>query len=262
MAPPPSRSGDVSPMTGSGLPLAMWTMPRMPNANAVQPMTWRPAGPLWTGSRITRHPASTMTRGTSHPILPTEPVTMLRISSIRPPGISNQTAAATMNATPKRKRPTPSRRCSGSRSRALRPMPRAPAPTAWAMPSQTAVTARNTVWKARATGPGPLRTARGGGRRTGFLPADRPRFFEGFRALRARVLEPPRPFPAEVLLDRDVDVLLLRAPGGEDVRVAMVSNLGHSHTSHTHHTVRVARQQERTRVAENRIPAVLDLGSG
>ena len=46
----------------------------------------------------------------------------------------------------------------------------------------------------------------------------------GFRALRDRVLEPPllgafvRDDPDE---DLDVDVLLLRDPGGEDVRVAM-----------------------------------------
>jgi hypothetical protein len=45
------------------------------------------------------------------------------------------------------------------------------------------------------------------------------------------VLEPFRP----LLLDRDEDVLLLRDPGGEDVRVAMVINLGHSHTSHRDH---------------------------
>jgi hypothetical protein len=41
-----------------------------------------------------------------------------------------------------------------------------------------------------------------------------------FRALRDRVLELPRP----LLLDLDVDVLLLREPGGEDVRVAMRPN--------------------------------------
>ena len=79
-----------------------------------------------------------------------------------------------------------------------------------------------------------MRTARGGTRRAVFLAGVRPRV--GFRALRDRVLEPLRPLPAELLRDREVDVLLLREPGGEDVRVAMVSNLGHSHTSHTHHT--------------------------
>ena len=41
--------------------------------------------------------------------------------------------------------------------------------------------------------------------------------------------------PRVVLAVRVEDVLLLRDPGGEDVRVAMVMNLGQSHTSHLHH---------------------------
>jgi hypothetical protein len=32
------------------------------------------------------------------------------------------------------------------------------------------------------------------------------------------------------------DVLLLREPGGEDVRVAMLRNLCHRHSRHTDHT--------------------------
>ena len=60
----------------------------------------------------------------------------------------------------------------------------------------------------------------------------------GFRlawlpVLRDRVLEPARD---EVLLG----VLLLRDPGGEDVRVAMLRTLGDRHTCHRDHTVRVA----------------------
>jgi len=54
----------------------------------------------------------------------------------------------------------------------------------------------------------------------------------GVRVLRDREPEPPRDLPD----DRDEDVLLLRDPGGEDVRVAMVRRLGHGHTSHTDHT--------------------------
>jgi hypothetical protein len=39
-----------------------------------------------------------------------------------------------------------------------------------------------------------------------------------------------------VLRDRVLeDMLLLRDPGGEDVRVAMVSTLGVGHFRHTHH---------------------------
>jgi hypothetical protein len=36
--------------------------------------------------------------------------------------------------------------------------------------------------------------------------------------------------------DREEDVLLLRDPGGEDVRVAMLRRLCQSHTSHRDHT--------------------------
>jgi hypothetical protein len=38
-----------------------------------------------------------------------------------------------------------------------------------------------------------------------------------------------------------VDAALLREPGGEDVRVAMVRNLGQRHSSHTDHTRRAPR---------------------
>jgi len=71
-----------------------------------------------------------------------------------------------------------------------------------------------------------LRTARGAGRAARERD-DAERLFTGrfflvvlvgrFRALRVRVLEPARP----LLLDLDDDVLVLREPGGEDVRVAM-----------------------------------------
>ena len=49
--------------------------------------------------------------------------------------------------------------------------------------------------------------------------------------LRDRVLEPLRP----VLRVPVVDVLLLRDPGGEDVRVAMVPNVIDRHTCHRDH---------------------------
>jgi len=90
------------------------------------------------------------------------------------------------------------------------------------------------VRKKRATGPVPLRTARGAGRReAGRLV---PRFDDVERAVDRdcdrdrelldlvgdfrpldRELEPPR----VLLLLPDEDVLLLREPVGEDVRVAM-----------------------------------------
>jgi hypothetical protein len=53
------------------------------------------------------------------------------------------------------------------------------------------------------------------------------------RVLRDRVLELPR-----LVLEPDEDVLLLRDPGGEDVRVAMVMSLGDRHTSLMRYTPR------------------------
>ena len=105
------------------------------------------------------------------------------------------------------------------------------------MPSHTADTPRHSAPKARETGPAPLRTARGSGREDA-LDRLRP-FAELLRGagrllvLRDRVLEPffDRAAALPVL-----DVLELRDPGGEDVRVAMVGTLRPRHTSHMDHT--------------------------
>src|SRR5262249_46431677 len=104
-------------------------------------------------------------------------------------------------------------------SRAPWPMLRASEPIPWATASQRAATPRNSAAKSVATGPRPLRTARGAGRFCALLPRA-----AGLRAvrevdrlvvpaLRARLLGARPPF--------EEDVLLLRDPGGEDVRVAM-----------------------------------------
>src|SRR5690349_19278640 len=137
-----------------------------------------------------------------------------------PPGSCHHTAAATTMARPKRNRPTPSRRCSGSRSRADCPIERATAPTACATPSHTAATPRPTRAKVRETGPCPLRTARGAGRALERLrPFADERGAGRLLVLRDRVLEP-------LVVRFDPDVLELRDPGGEDVRVAMVRPYG------------------------------------
>src|SRR5690348_2374593 len=125
-------------------------------------------------------------------------------------------------------------------------MLRASAPSALASPSHSAVSTWPSAVKARATGPGPLRTARGAGRfaeelrlfeevvllREELLEPDLLR--EVLPVLRDRVLEPLRP----VLRAPVVDVLLLRDPGGEDVRVAMVINVIDRHTCHRDHRMR------------------------
>ena len=98
-------------------------MPSSPRPSALQPTTCRPAGPLRIGSRRLRQPTTSSISGTSQPTLPTEPVTATRTAPMTGPPSWNQTAAAQMTDSAKMKRPTPSRRCSGSRSRAPWPMP-------------------------------------------------------------------------------------------------------------------------------------------
>jgi len=46
-------------------------------------------------------------------------------------------------------------------------------------------------------------------------------------------------------------VFRLLEPGGEDVRVAMVSNVGHRHSCHTHHTGACCSQPSQ----DNRMPS-------
>jgi hypothetical protein len=74
----------------------------------------------------------------------------------------------------------------------------------------------------RATGPGPLRTARGAGRALELvrLVLGRVRL-EVLRDREVELLELVFGFDFDVE-DLDEDVLLLRDPGGEDVRVAML----------------------------------------
>ena len=118
----------------------MCTMPSTPKSRAVQPTTWRPAGPLRSGSRRLRQATKQRSSGTNQATRPTEPATTARTTSPTPPGSCHQTAAATTTARPTRNSPAPSRRCSGSRSPAVWPMRRTPPPTAWATPSQAATT--------------------------------------------------------------------------------------------------------------------------
>ena len=76
---------------------------------------------------------------------------------------------------------------------------------------------RPTVPTVRETGPRPLRTARGAGR----LLLDRGRLDAVRRDREVELFDFGLAFDF-VVEDRDEDVLLLRDPGGEDVRVAML----------------------------------------
>jgi hypothetical protein len=79
---------------------------------------------------------------------------------------------------------------------------------------------------ARSTGPGPLRTARGAGRRAEVF------FAAGFLLVVLRERELVVFFAPE----REEELVLLRDPGGEDVRVAMTPNLGDRPTCLRDHT--------------------------
>ena len=109
--------------------------PRRPSA--AQPTTWRPAGPLCSGSRRLRQPTTTQ-RSAAPASRPCrrEPVTTTRTAPISGPPSCHQTAAAETTARPNMSSPTPSRRCSGSRSRAPWPMPRATAPSRGRRPAR------------------------------------------------------------------------------------------------------------------------------
>ena len=233
--------GSVSPLTGCGLPLAMCTMPSTPKAQrgpADRP-GGRP-GRCGRGRAGCASRRSTSTSGTNQPTLPTEPATMVRVTSMTAPGSCHQTAAATTTARPNRNRPTPSRRCSGSRSRADRPMLRAVAPRRVGdrqPDGGQAVSERAEGARDRSAA-----VAHGAGRgRAGswWTRCARALARTPGSGARAALLDELRDRLEPDLLDRDEDVLLLRDPGGEDVRVAMVMNLGQSHTSHRDHTMRV-----------------------
>ena len=213
-------------------------------------MTCRPAGPVASGSRMIRQAARHRSSGTSQATMPTEPATTVRTPWPRSPGSCHHTAAAVTTAVPTRNSPRPSRRCAGSSSRAWWPTERTSAPTACESASQAAATARPSTAKRRKTGPGPLRTARGAGRRVDDVAFDD--LDAGFFV---EVL--PEDLPDEDVLDRlpddrdreldvpdplDPEVVLLRDAGGEDVRVAMVRTLGEI-TRATRLTRRGARQR-------------------
>lgn len=80
----------------------------------------------------------------------------------------------------------------------------------------------------RATGPGPLRTARGAGRLFELVRLELGRVrLEVLRVREVELLELVFGLDADFdvgffVVDLDEDVLLLRDPGGEDVRVAML----------------------------------------
>ena len=216
----------MSPSSGCGEPLAMWTMPSTPNSSAAQPITWRPAGPLRSGSRRLRQ--ATKTAGAARTSRAGRPSRRPRCAWRRrtPPGSCHQTEAATTRASPTRNRPAPSRRCSGSRSRAVCPIRRTPPPTSVgdAQPGwRPHRPARRTAGR-----PGPARCA------PRAAPAASARTCRGAACACWLVFFPTTGIARSSRPSSEV--LLLRDAGGEDVRVAMVANLREHPTCPMRHT--------------------------
>ena len=116
----------------------MWISPRTPSAMASQPMMGVPrvhrclacASPPGAEQQKQRHGVGRDADGALDD----------RADARRRPSPASRhhSAALTTMASPTRLRPTPSRRCSGSSSRAVEPMRRTIAPSRWATPSQSA----------------------------------------------------------------------------------------------------------------------------
>ncbi len=153
----------------------MCTRPSVPMTRADPPMVILPVSALRSGWRRNRQASRASSSGTVQASDPNAPFT--RAVMPRPTTLLtvNQVVAAVTIAAPSRVRPIPSRRCIGSRSRALLPMARTAAPVACAATIHTA-TIRCPIHSTRITN-----ALLDGGRRGRPLPP----------------LEyPPRPLPA------------------------------------------------------------------
>ena len=170
-----------------------------------------------------RQPMRTSITGTSQPTLPTEPDTTVRATSMAPPGQLPPDGGRGDDGQADQEQPDAVTALLG-----LEVAGRAADlagtgadavgdghPGRGDAAAERAEAARD---RARAVADGARgRTARPGMDFVGFFVFVEVRLV-GLRVLRDRELELPREVPE----DRDEDVLLLRDPGGEDVRVAMV----------------------------------------
>ena len=141
ISPAPDRMA-ASPAAGCGVPAAMCTRPSPPRSRQLQPITIRPVCALRSGWRRNRQASRPSRRGTVQAAEPNAPRN--RSDSIRPAKLCrwNQVVAATTRAAARKARPTPSRWCAGSRSRAFFPNRRAPKPTACAATIHRPATSR------------------------------------------------------------------------------------------------------------------------
>ena len=227
---------------------------RCPAARRTAPPSRRPGVRPAVGTGSRGAPADDGASGTGKPIFRPSPTTV-RVASITEPGSCHQTAAATTTAAPKSASPIPSRRCSGSRSRAVADAGWRPRPHRGRCEPHRGDPVEERGEEGE-TGPGPLRTARGAGRRA--PPACGSDDFFGRACasgwspgIGCSELRPVLRLVVLVLLD--VDVLLLRDPGGKTYGSPCHHPTQRS-LRHTHHTS-ACRGRAGDRVP-NRLPAV------
>ncbi len=142
MMPPAARIASA-PSGGVGMRAATWARPHAENASAVVPTSRRELALSSLGARRRWTPTASRTRGTAYPTRPKVPATTAWTTVPTAPGIAHHSRAATTTARATKSRPSPSRRCSGSRSRPVSPTLRATEPVAWARPIHVLWTARS-----------------------------------------------------------------------------------------------------------------------
>ena len=155
MIPPASRIASA-PSGGEGRPADRWTSPAAENVSAVTPMPMRLLDAWSSGARSRRSPSSRNAIGSANATRPSVPAATAWMTSPATPCRPHHSRAATMMASAMKANPMPSRRCSGSSSRAELPMRRTVPPATCAIPIQVPRTARSGSGR-----PPPLGFARG-----------------------------------------------------------------------------------------------------
>ena len=140
--PPASRMASA-PSGGDGRPAERWTRPAAANVRAVVPMPMRWLDAWSSGARSRRSPSSRKAIGRANATRPSVPAATAWMTSPATPCRPHHSRAATTMARAMNAKPMPSRRCSGSRSRAEVPMRRTVPPATWAIPIQVPRTARS-----------------------------------------------------------------------------------------------------------------------
>ena len=192
-----------------------------------------------SGSRMLRHPISTSTSGTSHATLPTDPATTVRTALHHGAGQLPPDGGRGDDGQPDDEQPDAVASLLGVEVAGAAP----DRPGDGADRVRDAEPDRGHPAAERGEGPEDRPGPAADGARRGLRVRVGARLLEDrflrpvlVVVLRDRVLEPPPPDPPDRLGRPDLDVLLLREPGGEDVRVAMTPNVCHRHSSHTDHT--------------------------